>query len=249
MNIFGCANHSPDYLLVRLVGSGVEESDIAFISNAILKAKRKYKVYIFLSALDLRRNLKLLRKFPNCIGIVCAPPIHLNDFTGITPLDYAESDNPHLEAFLLSKLSLDLSAPSQEVKFRPTDYAKIVQDKVESFSGVLMPFMTFVYTMPSSTHQKPVKELACKWWVGGQSVKELEKSLAALVKTVPMNDKQRQRFLTIVTSQTGLLYQEALQEAKQFSIDSLEFRAVADRRTVSAYEMRYMISVVNSLNS
>lgn len=250
MTVFGIANHSPDFVLLYLVKKQkVPESDISFVApNTKLSKKSKSKYFIFLSASALRRNLSKVNKI-DAIGLVCAPPMKLNDFAGVIPLDFEESDSPHIEGFNLSKLKITakkLRSIGQDVKHSPVDYALVVQEKVESFTGILTPFMTFVYTMPSSTHQKPVKELACNWLVGGGTVAQLESDFAKMTRGVHMTDKQKDRFLTLVTSEPALAYQKALQEAKKYSIDSIEFRNVADKHAVSAYEMRYMISVVNA---
>lgn len=250
MNVFGVANHSPDFVLVHLVKKKkVSESDIAFVSSSTrLPRKSNIKYFIFLGDLALRRNLARLPKLKNSVGIVCAPPIKLNDYSGIIPLDFEESDSPHIEAFVLKEnLKLkDLYKMKGSPVFEPVDYAMVVQDKVESFTGILTPFMTFIYTMPSSTHQKPIKELACRWLVQGGSKPSLEKALAKLTLGVHMTDKQKERFLGLLFSESALAYKEALQEAKQHSIDSMEFREIADKHAVSAYEMRYMISVVKT---
>lgn len=251
MIIFGAANHSPDFILVYLKKKlRVKEDRILFVSSETRLSNKKnpFSFYVFLNTKALRRNLKVVNKMDSK-GIVCAPPIELNNFKNLIPLDFEESESPHLEAFLLDSINRKLLRQKKhaEVTYSPIDYPMVVQDKVESFTGILTSFMTFVYTMPSSSHQKPVKELACKWLVDGGTLEELEERLASLTKDVYLTDKQKARFLSLLGSESALAYKNALQEAKQYSIDSIDFRNIADKHSVSAYEMRYMISVVKAL--
>jgi len=251
MLVLGSANHSPDFILVYLKKKlKAEENRIALIASEtrIVNKRKPFDFYIFLNPKALRRNLKIVNKLDS-VGIVCGPPIELNNFENLMPLDHEESDSPHLEAFLLDTIDRNSFKPkqSQPIVYRSIDYAMVVQDKVESFTGILTSFMTFVYTMPSSSHQKPVKELACKWLVSGASLEQLEKKLQELTKDVYLTDKQKARFLSLLSSESALAYKDALQEAKQYSIDSIDFRNIADKHSVSAYEMRYMLSVVKAL--
>lgn len=250
MKVFGVANHSPDFVLLYLQKRlKIPEEEIAIVSSTAKLPKRRtpYSYYIFLSSKAVRRNMASINRIEDCTAIVCAPPIELNGFKGLIPLDFSESDSPHMEGFLLDKIRPKrLKQKGDGVSYEPIDYAIVVQEKVESFTGILTSFMTFVYTMPSSTHQKPVKELACHWLVRGGDEPTLERELAQLTKSVHLTEKQKVRFMTLLTSESASAYKEALQEAKQYSIDSIEFRNVADKHSVSAYEMRYMLSVVKA---
>jgi hypothetical protein len=143
-----------------------------------------------------------------------------------------------------------LEGPDTIVSFSRKKYAEVVQEKIESFTGILTQFMTFIYTMPSATHQKPVKELACTWWASKQDTDELRNRLSSLVKTVPLSDKQQKRFLDLVLSPSALIYKEALQEAKVLeSYNSAEFTNIAAKYAVSAYEMRYVLAIGKTVSN
>ncbi len=252
MRVFGSANHSPDFLIRYLYRKlNVPLDSILIVSSGDTLARKTNNThFIFLGSAALRRNLDTVnsRKYNGKVGIVCASPLHLHEFDAVLPLDYSESDNPHLDAFELGPIARRaFNMADVKVRYEKRDYTDVVQAKVESFTGILTQFMTFVYTTPSATHQKPIKELACTWLVSGEDHKVLVDRLETLIKTVPLTDKQQAKFLSLMTSADAGTYGVALQEAKECeSVDSTEFKAVASKYAVSAYEMRYILSVAST---
>lgn len=249
MRVLGCTYHTPDFVSLFLHKKlKVPESDILFVGPGDNLPSRTNKSHIiFLRRLSLRRNIDVVNSsaYNGKTGVVFDDPLSLYDFEGVIPLDYSESINPHLDAFELDSIDRKLlKGEDVSVVFSPKKYVDTVQSKVESFTGILTQFMTFVYTTPRSSHQTPIKELACTWLCSDDDENVLRNKLASLVKGSPLNDRQQKRFLTLVTSPAAKIYKKALSEAKHLeSYDCEEFTAIAAKYAVSAYEMRYMLSI------
>lgn len=254
MRVLGCTYHTPDFVsLVLCKKRKVSESDILFVGPGDILPKRTNKTHIlFIRRMALRRNLDKVNSpaYRGKIGIIFDSPLALYDFEGIVPIDYHESDNPHLDAFEIDSIDTSLfDGEETDVAFSPKKYVDVVQSKVESFTGILTQFMTFVYTTPRATHQKHIKELACTWLCSDEDEATLKRRLDNLVKSSPLNERQQKRFLTLVTSPSALTYKQALSEAKNLeSYDCEEFTTVAAKYAVSAYEMRYMLSINATAN-
>lgn len=252
MTVYGLANHAPDFMLLYL--SKYCNADNVVIVDADTVIQQSAPYFLFLDTKALRRNLDRVNEL-DAIGIVCDSTLKLKNFEGIYLVDAVEAENYHIDAFQLRYLkkkkkrrkSVLSVKQNRDIVYAPYNYALSVQEKVESFTGILTPFMTFVYTMPSSTHQKPVKELACSWLVNGESRERLMERANDMMKTVPMTEKQQTRFYALLFSEAADVYHSALQEAKHIPLDALEFKDVASKYGVSAYEMRYMLSVVKAI--
>lgn len=247
MRLIGSAYHSPDYICVQLKKHGVGPSSFSFLRPGNKLPKKSSKThFVFLGTHAVRSNLGTLnsKRYVGKIGIVCDSPIELCAFKGIVPLDYSESDDVHVDGFTLDELDLKtFEGPDIRVAYEPRDLVQDVVEKVQSFTGILTSLMTFVYTLPSATHQKPVKELACAWLCGTDNENVLKDRIVRL-RECPMSDKQKQRLLDILLSEPATVYKRALAEARKIdSLDGDDFGRVVSKYEVSAYEMRYILSV------
>lgn len=251
MRVLGCAYHSPDFVTVSIVKKKkYKASDILFVGPGVdLPAKTNKTVFIFLRKMSLRRNLDRVNsnKYKGKLGIVFDSPLALFDFVGLVPADFVESPDFHLDAFELHSLNLDLvKGEDTPVTYCKQNYEEVVQAKVESFTGILTQFMTFVYTTPRATHQKHIKELACSWWSSDQTVPMLESRLEETAKGSPLSDKQKKRFMDLTTSESALTYKKALAVVKKLpSNDCEEFTQAASDFGVSAYELRYILAIAS----
>jgi len=249
MRVLGLANHSPDFISILLKKHfNVSPADVRFVGPSdILNKSSSKKFFVFLSSRALRINQATINsnKYRTKTGFVCDSPIALYDLDGIVPLDYFESENLHLDAFEITEVNKDrVNGPDTTIGHTRKKYAEVVQAKIESFTGILTQYMTFIYTMPSSSHQKPIKELACTWWASDETEDTLSERLASLVKGVPLSEKQQKRFFDLLLSPSALIYKAALSEVKDLeSYDGEEFTSIAAKYGVSAYEMRYILSI------
>lgn len=248
MLVLGVANHSPDFLLVQLNRKyGVGSSDVLVVNNTLPKKTRK-KYFLFLSVASFQKSLESVNKQNNCTGFVFGSPLDLCAYTGMFPMDFYVSTDLHIDAFVFKELDFDLlSKDGEHVAIERLDFTQAVSEKIESFTGILTQFMTFIYTLPSATHQKPYKELACRWWGSSDNEEKLAELCSDIKYIAPISEKQEKKFIQLVTSENALIYKAALKVAKVMnSFDSKEFLELTAKYGVSAYEMRYILSVIQS---
>lgn len=255
MRVIACGNHSPDYVLVLLDKKlGIKAESVQIVPDGEKLPKRSNRsVFFFLSPACARFNMEIInsKSYRGKKAFVFGSPLQLIYLDNIVHADFKESDDVHIDALLLDKFDTSIvEGDDTEMGFSVKNYVEKVQEKVESFTGILTQFMTFIYSTPSSTHQKPIKELACRWLCSKKSVDVLGKKLDDLSKTVPLTDRQKKRFMDLVTSPSALTYKQALAEAKHLDYyDGDEFKAITNKYGVSGYEMRYILSINNSSKS
>ena len=242
MNVVGSGYHAPDFILVTLTKNGVVADKIDLIDRALsIRSKRTH--FIFLGAGPLRRSLEQVnsKAYVGKVGIVCDTPIALMAFSGILPLDYTASADFHIEAFELhDEINRTvLKAGDRPVALERIDVVDQVVSKVDSFTSILSTLMTFVYTMPNSTHQKPVKELACSWLASTADQSELKQRINTLARQIVLTDKQKSRLYEILTSPAAAEYKRAMQSIKS----DADVQAVAMQSKLSAYEIRYIMHI------
>lgn len=252
MIVLGSAYHAPDALAVRLSKKlNILAKQIAFVSSGCaLPSPSVFKCFLFLDCASLRQQLHLVNsnKYRGTYGVVCDNIFALNNIQNLTPLDFKRSDNIHLDGFNTTTELDDVALASHDapVMFEPVSFEDQVVEKVQSFQGILTVFMTFIYTTPSSTHQTPLKELACRWLSSTQDVNMLETSFAQLVCKIKLNEQKQNRFLSLLTSDTAMLYKEVINQVKALHVDSKEFNDAVKERGVSAYEVRYILAVAKN---
>lgn len=257
MRNYGVCNHSPDYMFMWLKKVfGLETKDISIVPEGNMlpvKPSNKKRIYLFLSHKTFRLNLDRVnsKHYTKAVGMLFSNPLVLHSYPEIIPIDFEESSSVHIDAFLLkepdkSKMSLE---PSSTLIVRErTDYLAKVLDKVCSFNSLLTPLMTFLYTLPNSTHQKPVKEIICTWLYNGGSYEDLENTLNSRKGELPLSAKHHARIRNILDSETAHKYKQALQVVSVYEDDSkVPYREIVSSFNVSKYEIRYIISVVKSI--
>lgn len=236
MKVFGCVYHAPDTVAEFLCNSfGMSPNDIHFIHDTV----NRKKVQIFLEYKGFVKFVHNARKngtaltFKNQIVIIFAQPFQLNSWN-LTPLDYLESDEPHLKAFEyvgLQRDTLDLEIP--ELLYENKNYLTKIVDIVSSFDSLLHGLMSFIYTM-KSTEQKIAKESACSYLYRSQGLEVLRRNLS------PLNDRQIEKMLTILSADVAERIQKAF-------IDPISIEDRARIYNVSAYELRYIESIASKI--
>lgn len=254
MRTIGVTDHAPDKVALMFRDKlGVDPSDVMFLLGERLPKKTRKTYVFFLDSNTFRLNLNKVNSqhYRDKVGVVFGSPLALKDFEGIKFADFQESFDEHINAF---EIGFNLNKPDVktydvEVHHSQEDYGTKVIRKLESFTGILTQFMTFVYTMPSSTHQKPVKEMACNWLVGNTNEKDLKRKVDYLCLDCPLSDKQIERLMYLLTSESARTYKAALQEAKLLSNrNGPEFVDIVNRYKVSGYELRYVLSIASPQN-
>lgn len=199
----------------------------------VLARKNKRKHLVFMTVLSFRRNREVLEVMPGVTCYVCDNPLALSDFN-FSPADYEREEFFHIDGFALTDINIRVNkCPDVPIARAPFDViaeaTKEAKDQITFFNQ----FMTFVYSMPAETHQKPLKEIVCRWML---TKEPFSVCFNKIKKAVALNEKQLARVTVILTSETAELYRRALQ------LTGAE-EDIAKIYKISAYEMRYIREV------
>jgi len=230
MIAYGFAHTTPDKVLVHLRQLGVPRAEIAILGPDF--EARKHLIFVDAASFETYRDQA---DVADCACYVCDDPISLAPFD-LMPVDYKEADRFHVDGFTLIEFKT-IPAPKEVTgrrrKFDVVDFAKKHAASQQTF---FTNFMTWCYTMPSETHQLPVRQLACKWLASKETYRQLNNRIEKLRKTVYLTDKQAERLVELLSTETVDVYRTALQ------MDGDEDE-VAHKLKISAYEMRYIRAI------
>lgn len=240
MKVHAFGNHAPDEIMQLLKNAGFPRSSIHICERRGNLAKRnRYEHIIFLSFNDLKRQV-IGPSYDTATFYVFDDPLRLFR-VGLAGADYGRSETIYLDGLTLTKLD-KLPEPERvelsELDMQP-DLIEMATAEVKAQKTLLTQFMTFIYSLPSASHQKPIKELAFQWMVTKEPMSKLHKRLDAIGATSPLSVKQRARLCEVMGSEVTELYRLALRQEG----DEDE---VAKRMMVSAYELRYIRAILKS---
>lgn len=241
MKVFAFAHHAPDEILMKLCESGIDREDVYVVRvDEVIKRKNKRNHLIFLNTASFNANREQL-EIRNVQSYVFDNPLRLAQFN-FTPADYKMEEYFHVDGFsLIPCVRLD-RCPDIAINRKPFDIVAVASEYAKQQITFLMQFMTFIYSMPSETHQKPVKELVCKWMASKEPFSKYCKRIETLRNTVHLTDKQVRRLSDLLSSPTAVLYRDALQQPGDEDEVAKEYK-------ISAYEMRYIRSINGTLKS
>lgn len=232
MKAFAFACHAPDEVMLKLQQSGIDRKEICIVGEEeVITRKSKRNHFIFMTTGSFRANRSILETM-DATAYVCDDPLSLSHYN-FTPADYKREEFFHVDGFSLlpmGKLKKCADVPIVRAPFSAIDEAVKVAKNQITF---LNQFMTFIYSLPSETHQKPLKELVCKWMA---SKEPFSKYCKVIVKNVSLTEKQLNRLTAILTSETTALYREALQQPGDED-------DVAKIYKISAYELRFIRAI------
>jgi hypothetical protein len=224
MKVFACVNHAPDEVAKFLCTScGYTANDIHVVSDSVNKRRR---VQLIMDYKQWQRLYKVLPKNDHMIVVVFGTPFQFYSWN-LIPLDYRESDEPHLEAFQYIPLDRKvLQTPAEPVRYQHRNYLNFIVETVAAFDSLLHGLMSFIYTM-KSTEQKIAKECACRFLYNGTSMENLRRDLSAL------NERQIEKMINLLSS-------EVAQRIQQAFSDKISIEERSRKYNVSAYELRYI---------
>lgn len=255
IRVFGVSNHSPEAVirsLLKFKRATTSEISILPVNNEIQPTKKqvKPKFMCFLTVPDLLKNLDALKSpgYADCAAIVFANPMKLNELVGIQPLDF--EPNAEYAGFGFTLKTLDMQKVrsfkgSETIERRSGKYlAKLVQHVQQG--SLLNPFMTFVYTLPS-VMQGPTKTAVLKWLFAGKSDSYLDEALDSIEQGT-VTKRTRLKFKEILLTEVGRSFQAAFKEYRTAKkAGSANVAKIAKAHSVSDYEMRYILSVIESV--
>jgi hypothetical protein len=239
--VFGVANHSPDDLVAALLKYRVAScaSDIGILPPKE-KADTSFKFLLVLSTSDLSRNFSRLHESGTKV-FVFSNPIDLVDFAGIKNLDFRPIDD-----FSYTYTTLDLAivskSPMQHIERKPSPFLANLINSVKHGS-LLNPLMTFIYSL-ASQNQNSVKTAVVYYLYTGQSESKLVSELSNC-----LTERAIEKLLTILSTSIGESYRQALGRIRSLrkSKTAFDIPKVAAETSTSAYELSYMLSVVDSM--
>ncbi len=258
MHCFGVASHSPDQALQFLLKRKIvdEVSDVAIVpSGTVLKTTKKpvRKIVFILSITDFYRNLATLNSdlYRDVQLFVFASPLRVAELSNTVFLDFESNPANKGLSFLLKK-EFDLVAYRAQLKRdgnvqvmrQATKYLTVLTDSVKQGS-LLNPLMTFLYTLPSSTHQTPVKEAVALYLYKGTAWSGLETMLDE-IKGVIISKRIRDRLKEILVSDAGNNIRAAFKvyRAGKKAGKVPLWASLSKAHSVSEYEMRYIRSII-----
>lgn len=254
MKFYGAAYHSVSAIKKWLGKQGVTENMILVIGdNATVPARTSKKILIFLNKATLARNKKALRApvYTKKQVFLLEDPITLIAYDNVTLIDCAKGKEL-LEEIVVRKRLGNFKLGDCEGDFpirskRPPLTNELIE-KVKERGSILNAFMSLVYTLSSATHQKPVKTGICHWFFYGGSAEQLTATLNIVQAHAPMSDSIRQRITAILVGDTGAKYTKAfkLVRATLMKKQDVDYDALAAEYSISAYDMRYIRSIVSN---
>ena len=172
--------------------------------------------------------------------------VRLSELIGVVPTDYKQDATRksmyHLERDFLPNILKSKPAP---VEKSDRKYLTVLVEDVRR-SGFLDKIMTFIYTLPSATHQKPITYLICEWLYNGLDPEDIDKLLNKIQSDIRIVDKLRSKLYEHLTSAVAGRIQDAFvvikekrEQGQSPSIDTL-----ATKHNVASYDLRYILSKI-----
>lgn len=260
-SFLGICNTSPARMAEMLVKKNyintTKELLVVPVGTVLPERTPKKKFIFVIHCSDLFRNMKTLNstKYKNVTVFVFASPIRLSELTNITLLDL--STNPEFKGFGFSlsktidwiKLRTALRTNILETKKLIRDdrqHLTILTDSVKEGS-LLTPLMTFIYSLPNSTLQQPVKLVVARIIAKRLPISKLNKEIKN-ISGYTLTDKAHDKLVSILDSKIGLKYRKAFVEyyKQKKERGSVDINGLAKKQDVTSYEMRYILSVLDN---
>lgn len=219
----------------------LKRSEVRIVPLGTTSVKRSPKGtthLVFQSVRDFRYALHHLPKHvTKMVNLVFDSPIAISKFT-IPPADFFVPTEIHIFGLVNKPADLNFQTVNE---IKRTHFCLIEESvkEVKAQATVLNQMMTFIYSLPRSTHQTAVKEAVCQWMLGKYPLNRIEALIARTPEAV-LNTKQLARLRELLSSEVATLYRTALQEGGESS-------ELARKYSVSAYEINYMRAVVAAM--
>ena len=259
-HVFGVANHSPCQIRSALVKSGIVEKASAMsilMPGASLAQTTKHKVVLVLCIQDLMRNLRFVNsdQYKGHKFLVFGSPVLLGDLHGVHPLDYKPEPDARTHGYALLPLkraalgSIAKASYDPVRKVKGSFMSKLIGTVIKG--SLLGPLMTYIYTLPSSTHQTPVKHIIAQWLYSGKDLHDLGRMLDSL-RHIQITPKIKARFAELLSTEAACCFQQvfaAYKKNPKTSNGQDALPQICKQHGVDAYEVRYLLSVLSKDSS
>lgn len=255
MFCFGVSNHSIDAVIAflqkhRIVAQPSEIAIVSFGTKLSEKRPLKNKVVFLTNISDFLRNYRILNKTGEGKYVfLFASPLRVREYDCIVPLDFVQSTEYRNMAYRLTGLDArhlhkDALQPVTAIKRNSADYLTKLIDSVKSGS-LLNPLMTFIYMLPKSSHQTPVKESIAMGFLCNWNRQKVFDDIHT--KGLQLGKKATSLLTDILDSEVAGFYREAFAlYNKEKKIGTPNLVSISKKFNVSDYEMRYMLHVVDA---
>lgn len=259
MNLYGISNHSPqqviDFLSKRKHIKSEDEISI-LPHGTLLKPKKAQTEFLFVvSVSDLFRNLETLNseKYNGVKVFLFASPLRTQEIRSCISLDTRpDAENRELITQFLPEIdnARYLSGTKVEVHDAKRLSSKFLVSLIDTIKAgsLLTPLMTFIYTLPSSTHQTPIKQLCARYFYEGFSQKEFFTKLDNL-PDLKCSNRVNRRLEAILKSEPAQRYFSFFNEYRKAAKDSskVNIESLCKRHGTTPYEVRYILSVISEV--
>lgn len=257
MKVYGVANHSPEHVAAWLKKDHRIKPENIYIlpmgKNIQDEPPEGFpKILFMLTTKDLNRNLERLNTKPWARRhvFVFGPPIRIAEYENITLLDIEESVNNPVYGWTLKRTFLPLfdktNTDGPVIVVPDRTYMSKVIENLKKVGSLLHPMMTSIYTLSSATHQTPVKRLFCNWLYNGGDEKTLDKIFERIQSEIPIAQKLHLKFRALLLGEVGARYIQAFKDIRVLREQNkpIPYPQLAIKYNISAYEMRYITSIV-----
>ncbi len=247
MKLFCITNHSPLQVQVFLEkAQGTKTNNIYVHPVGSDLTKEPMKPFMFLLNISdfLKNQVRLNNKYyKETIIFLFTSPFRAIELSNAVMLD-VEQNKKHTYKYTFRSLqkglyTKGLAEPIEKIE-RNEDYYlyKIVEDV--KYGSLLTPLMTFIYTLPKTTHQTQVKEAVVNYLFGSKTdiAKQLEK------KKVTLGAKTMVKLETILNSEPGLAYKKAIEYHKENPEKAI--KVLEKKFDVKSYELKYLKKILAS---
>lgn len=262
--IFGLCNTSPsvfaNILITKNILTSPNELAVVPVGTVLADNTKPTRSTLFIVTIaDLLRNLPVLngKRYRNCSVFVFASPIRLVELTNIVNLDLTVDNSAKGFGFsLLSTDKIDWALFRRSMKVPNTSLLEVYREEREHLTyltdsvkkgSLLTPLMTFIYTLPSSTLQTPVKLAVARILIQGLPLSSLESVVSSLCE-YKISSNAKDKLVSILDSAVGKKYFDAFKFYCTIKKEkgSAVIANISKKFDVSAYEIRYLLSVLES---
>lgn len=254
MYFFGITHHNPAQVITFLGKNRLitARKDVRIVAAGETLPQTISQKFIFLlDPVTASRSIKVLSTTPY-VGtsvFAFASKLWLDNMSGCILLDSEASLDPMSPSSQPIQLRMKnyRSALRKAVPVRKEskDFLQAMVDHVKRGS-LLNPLMSFIYTLPSATHQTPVKEVCAQFYCSGLTVPAALRAIDRRVGAT-MTKAATARLRSILESEESKKYQTLL-KAYSPKLSDAELEALCHEHSASPYEVRYLLSVCGELD-
>lgn len=249
MHCFGVTHHNPSQVLEFLHRNGLVTSrkEVLMASEGeILPKVTKRRVIFLLDPLTASRNIKILNSddYGGFLVFVFGSTLKLREIEGCVALDADDSEDPMNPVSV--KKGLRIATLRKHMK-RVAALQRLRKDPLRDMvervkqGSLLAPLMTFIYSLPSSTHQTPVKKACAEYFRYNYSVDATVRTIERTIG-LPLTRLANTRLRAILSSDAATRYRQFFKTYKP-RLSEDQVKALCDSMKVSLYEVNYLLSV------